>query len=93
MADTQPAMCYPHEDQYEAWKERAENRDMSVSEWMCAMIEAGSKKFDASVEPDTTNHELREQRNELRKELREARERIDELEQRVYRCEGDEINE
>ena len=65
-SETQPAMTYPTEDQYDRWKQQAEEFDMSVSEFMQAMVEAGLKKFDATVEPDETARELREQRNDLR---------------------------
>lgn len=67
--NTQPAMAYPTTEQYKQWKDRAEQMDMSVSEFMKAMTEAGWKKFDANVEPDQTNRELREQRNDLKQEL------------------------
>ena len=83
-SDTQPAMTYPTEDQYDRWKQRAEEFDMSVSEFMAAMVEAGLKKFDASVEPDETLTELREQRNDLRDELDHARTRIESLEDRIH---------
>jgi chromosome segregation ATPase len=56
---------------------------MSLSEFIQAMTEAGIKKFDARVEPDETNRELREQRNDLKAELDRARERIDKLEERL----------
>jgi len=95
MADgeTQPAMCYPRADQYEYWKERAEEMDMSVSEWMQYMVAAGDKKFDTTVEPDTSNSELRQQRDELRRELRDARQRIDTLEDQLYDSERQTIVE
>ena len=83
-SDTQPAMTYPTEDQYDRWKQRAEEFDMSVSEFIAAMVEAGLKKFDASVEPDETLTELREQRNDLRDELDHARTRIESLEDRIH---------
>ena len=60
---------------------------MSVSEFMQAMVEAGLKKFDATVEPDENARELREQRNDLRDELDHARSRIDDLETRLYQGE------
>jgi len=87
MADTQPAMTYPAEEQYEEWKRHADELDMSVSEFMQAMVEAGRRKFDRDVSPDETPQELREQRNELREELRQSRDRIQELEDRVYNSE------
>lgn len=86
-SDTQPAMAYPKSDQYDRWKQQAEEFDMSVSEFMQAMIEAGLKKFDATVEPDETARELREQRNDLRDELAHARGRINDLETRLYQGE------
>lgn len=78
--DKQPAMTYPTPEQYETWKEDADKMDMSVSEWMQAMVEAGRKKFDAGVEPDESAQELRQQRNNLKDELEHARGRIRELE-------------
>jgi ElaB/YqjD/DUF883 family membrane-anchored ribosome-binding protein len=80
-------MTYPTAEQYDRWKQRAEEFDMSVSEFMQAMVEAGLKKFDATVEPDETARELREQRNDLRDELDHARSRIDDLETRLYQGE------
>jgi len=66
----------------------------SRSEFVEAMIEAGLKKFDTSeVEPDETNHELREQRNHLKAELDRARDRIQELEDTVYHGERQTITE
>lgn len=85
--DKQPAMTYPTPEQYEAWKAEAAEMDMSVSEWIQAMVEAGRKKFDAQVTPDETAAELREQRNDLKDELDHARERIEKLEQRLHQGE------
>jgi len=82
--DTQPAMCYPSEEQYGKWKTEAQERDMSVSEWMQAMVEAGRKKFGRDVEPDKDLAELRQDREELRRELQTARRRVERLENRVY---------
>ena len=83
-SDTQPAMTYPTTRQYERWKDRAAEFDMSVSEFMQAMVEAGLKKFDATVDPDETNQELREQRNDLKDELDRTRARIRTLEDRLH---------
>jgi len=91
--DKQPAMAYPTPEQYEAWKAEAEEMDMSISEWIQAMVEAGQKKFDARVEPDETRQELREQRNDLKEELEHARDRIDRLETQLHRGERQEITE
>ncbi|WP_458207321.1 hypothetical protein [Haladaptatus sp. NG-SE-30] len=79
--------------QYERWKTQAEERNMSVSEWMECMIEAGQKKFDVTVELDETNQELRQQRNELQEELDRARDRISQLEDRLVNGERGTIKE
>ena len=84
MSDSRHAATYPTEEQYQRWQDRADDLGMSMSEFMEAMVEAGMKKFDVSVEPDETNRELREQRNELKTELDRARDRIQELEDAVY---------
>jgi hypothetical protein len=68
-SDTQPAITYPTADQYDRWKRQVEEFDMSVSQILQSMVEAGLKKFDAAVEPDETTRELRDQRNDLRNEL------------------------
>lgn len=91
--DKQPAMTYPTPEQYEDWKDDAAEMDMSVSEWMQAMVEAGRKKFDAQVDPDESAEQLRRQRNDLKKELERARSRIDELETQLYRGEKATIKE
>lgn len=84
MADSRHAATYPSEEQYQRWQDRADDLGMSMSEFMEAMVEAGMKKFDVSVDPDETNQELRQQRNELKTELDRARDRIQELEDAVY---------
>ncbi|MDL0123631.1 MULTISPECIES: hypothetical protein [Halobacterium] len=95
MADTdkKSAMTYPTPEQYQGWKDDAEEMDMSVSEWMQAMIEAGRKKFDAQVEPDESADELRKQRNDLKDELEHARTRIEELETQLHHGEQEVIKE
>lgn len=91
--DKQPAMTYPTPDQYEDWKEEADGKDMSVSEWIQAMVEAGRKKFDANVERDETADELREQRNDLKDQMDLARDRIEELETQLHHGEQEVIRE
>lgn len=87
MSDSRHAATYPTEEQYQRWKTQAEDLGMSMSEFIEAMVEAGLKKFEPTVNPDTTNYELREQRNELKAELDRARSRIQELEDVVYQGE------
>ena len=91
--ETHPTMTYPTEDQYERWQRKADDRGMSMSEFVECMVEAGLKKFDADVNPDETNQELREQRNDLKTELDRARERIDQLEDELHHGEREAIRE
>lgn len=82
--DTQPAMTYPTAAQYARWKAAANAHDMSVSAYMQAMIEAGRKKFDATVTPDEPVADLRTQRNDLKAELDRTRVRVHELEDQLH---------
>lgn len=89
--DRAEATTYLKPEQYDRWKARADDLDMSTSEFIKSMVEAGMKKFDASVKPDETNRELREQRNDLKAELDRARERINKLEERLLNDERAEV--
>lgn len=87
------AKAYPTDEQYERWKDQADDLDMSTSEFIGYMVEAGLKKFDASVDPDLENEELREQRNDLQRQLERSRRRIEELEELLHHTERDAIIE
>lgn len=82
--DSHPTMTYPTEEQYDRWERKADELDMSMSEFVECMVEAGLKKFDVDVTPDETNRELREQRNDLKAELDRARDRIEQLEEDLH---------
>jgi predicted nuclease with TOPRIM domain len=84
MSDSRHVATYPVEEQYQRWEDRAEMLGMSVSEFVEAMVEAGLKKFETTVEPDMTNQELRDQRDELKQELDHSRTRIQQLEDAAY---------
>lgn len=94
--NTQPAMAYPTKKQYARWKGRAAELDMSISEFIQAMVEAGIKVdrgFELSLEHDETRQDLRVRRNEIKEELEASRERISELEERLYHGEQSVIRE
>lgn len=78
------AKTYPTEEQYEDWKDEADEFDMSVSEYIASMVEAGRKKFEPTTEADEEAAELRRQRNDLKRELEHARERNSRLEDRLH---------
>ena len=90
-SDSQMAAAYVPQDQYTRWKTRAEELDMSVSEFIKGMVEAGNKKFEATVEPDEAARELREQRNHYKAELERVRSRVSKLEDRLNQGEQAEI--
>ena len=52
-------------EQKERWEELAEERGMSLSEWMSAMVEAGLKKFDRDIQPAESKDDLRKRNTEL----------------------------
>lgn len=85
--ETQPTMTYPTVEQHADWKDEADEKDMSLSNWVAAMVEAGRKKFEVEAEPDITNEELRQQRNRYKQENEELRSRVERLEDRLARGE------
>lgn len=89
--DSQMAATYVPQQPYAHWKGRADELDMSASEFIKSMVEAGNKKFEATVEPDEANSELREQRNHYKREFERAQSRVSKLEDRLDRGEGAEI--
>jgi len=87
------AKTYPTEEQYERWKEAADEQDMSVSRWIAGMVEAGRKKFEVEVEPDRPAAKVRRQRDDMRQQLAEARDRIEQLETSLHDTERDVIEQ
>lgn len=65
--------------------------DMSLSEFIQAMTEAGLKKFEIDVEPDESMSEIRRQRNDLKRELDRTRDRVAKLEQQLQTREREQI--
>lgn len=88
---TNQVATYPTDEQLTRWKNRADERGMSLSQWVLHMVEAGQKKFEIEVTPDETRSELREQRNQLRRERDRARKRATELERQLFNDERQEI--
>jgi predicted RNase H-like nuclease (RuvC/YqgF family) len=90
-SETQPTMTYPSNEQHARWKREAEAMDMSLSEFIQAMTEAGLKKFDLDVQPDESVSDLRRQRNDLKRELDRSRERVAKLEEQLQTRERERI--
>ena len=86
-SDTTTAKAYPTDEQYVRWRERADELDMSTSEFIQNMVEAGMKVdqgLDVAIQPDESVQELREQRNDMKSEVERLRERVSELEDRLH---------
>lgn len=84
---------YVDEETAERWETQADEMGMSNSEWIQAMVEAGLKKFNRSVQPDQSRDELRQQNNYLRRELQRARNRVESLENQLHASEREAILE
>lgn len=94
MSDTQPATTYPTVQLYDQWTEAAEAKDMSTSEWMEAMIEAGRKKFRIDdVEPDEDKADIRRERAHLAQELEQTTDRLETLQHQLERTDRAAIQE
>ena len=87
------ATVYVTEEQYQRWKGEADDRDMSTSEFISSMVEAGLKKFEVEFERDESYHSLRRQRNEIKNQLGECRERVSDLEEQLHTQERKDIEE
>lgn len=93
MPTRKPFSIYLTPDQKLRWEAEAESRNMSLSEYLRAMIEAGRKKFSIDVSQNESNEELRRQRFDLREENTRLREQVSELESIAYQGEREVILE
>lgn len=89
---TQTATTYPTVEQYDRWKSRANEMDMSMSEFIQAMTEAGLKKFERD-RPDEAFQEVRRQRDEYYRQRQEAEARVRQLEKQLQRTERGDIED
>jgi transcriptional regulator of acetoin/glycerol metabolism len=87
---TQTATTYPTVEQYERWKARADELDMSMSEFIQSMTEAGMKEFDRDI-ADEEQQRVRRKKQEYYEELQGARDKIEKLEQELNRTERGDI--
>lgn len=84
MSDKVPVTVYISEEQRDDWREEADAMDMSQSEFVGSMTNAGRKKFDIDVEPDETDSELREARDYYRREMEKERREKERLEEQLH---------
>jgi predicted RNase H-like nuclease (RuvC/YqgF family) len=95
MADLGPntttAATYPPETLYEQWSDQADALDMSISQFMIRMIEAGRKNISMEDASSESIRELLQQKSDLKRELQRKEERIQDLERQLQHTSRSEI--
>jgi predicted RNase H-like nuclease (RuvC/YqgF family) len=83
-SDKTMAATYPPKTLYESWGQHADSLNMSTSQFIIRMVEAGRKQIDVDELADESAQELRQQRSDLQGELKRQRERVNKLEQQLH---------
>ena len=89
--NTTSAHAYPTNDLYESWQEHAERLDMSTSQYIIRMVEAGRKNISMDDGSSGTLRELLQQRATLNRHVERQRDRIDDLERQLNQTSQSEI--
>ncbi|MYL17354.1 hypothetical protein GLW36_11970 [Halorubrum terrestre] len=87
MVQGQHVATYVPEELLEDWDEMAEEMDMSRSEWLMAMVEAGRKKFDRDIQPDESKRDLRQRNTQLWDDYQEASSELKRLKTQLHQTE------
>jgi hypothetical protein len=87
------ASTYISHERHEDWMGDAEEMDMSLSEWVAAMVEAGRKRFEGDVAPDQTKDELRQEVRRLRRRVKQKNEEVTNLDSQLGLTEREAIIE
>lgn len=85
------ASCYPPESVYSTWCEHAEKFDMSTSQFLIRMVEAGRKNVSMDEFSTGSAREYRQQLTDLQQELERQRERNRDLERQLQHTAHTEI--
>lgn len=95
MPDLKPskttAVAYPPETLYESWCEHAATLDMSISQYMIRMVEAGRKDISMEESHSESIRDHLRQRADLKREIQRQRERIQDLERQLQQTSQSEI--
>lgn len=83
-SDKQMATTYPPEVLYDSWSQHADSLDMSTSQFIIRMVEAGRNQIDMEGIVNESAQELRQQRSDLQSELERERDRVNELEKQLH---------
>lgn len=87
MAQKELAGAWVPAEQKKRWEELAEERGMSLSEWMSAMVEAGLKKFDRDIQPAESKDDLRKRNTELWNDFQTVAKERDRLQKQLRQTE------
>jgi len=85
------AVSYPPESLYETWSEHADSLDLSNSQFIIKMVEAGRRNISMDDASTASIRELLKERADLEKEIQRQRERIDDLERQLQHSTQSEI--
>jgi flagellar motility protein MotE (MotC chaperone) len=89
--NTTYTVCYPENDTRAEWEDEADDYDRSLSGFIVSRVEAGRRKFGATVESDETRQKLRDLIDNLKAERDHLRKRITKLEDMLARSDSAEI--
>lgn len=87
------AVCYPPDELYKEWQQHATSLDISVSQYLIRMVEAGRKQVDFEDVAQQSVQELHSQYTDLQQELARQRQRNEKLEQQLHHTVQGEIIE
>lgn len=83
-SDKMMAATYPPQALYDSWSQHADSLNMSTSQFIIRMVEAGRKQIDMEGLANESAQELRQQRSDLQGELERQRDRVSKLEQQLH---------
>jgi len=83
-SDTTMAATYPPDNLYDSWKEHANSLNMSTSQFIIRMVEAGRKDIDLGGIANESAQKLRQQHSDLQTELERQRDRVSQLEAQLH---------
>ena len=85
------AASYPPQELYDFWCDHADDLDMSVSQYIIRMVEAGRADICVEDGPSDSIHELLQEKATLKREIDRQRTRIEELEQQLEKTSQSEL--
>lgn len=89
--DTTTAVAYPPSSLYETWVDHAEELDMSTSQYLVRMVEAGRRNISMDDASAASIRELLQERADLKREIQRQRDRVNDLERQLQRSSQSEI--